>query len=134
CTEFFSDYGVYDVRVTVPKNWLVGATGVVRERRDNADNTTTHRFYQEDVHDFAWTTSPDYVERTMRFDEPPLPPVDMRLLLQPEHVGQEGRHFGATQSALSSYGRWFGAYPYGHITIIDPAYQSDAGGMEYPTL
>ena len=32
------------------------------------------------------------------------------------------------------YGEWFGAYPYGHITIVDPAWQSGAGGMEYPTL
>src|SRR5262249_45915690 len=28
----------------------------------------------------------------------------------------------------------FGPYPYGHITIVDPAFQSGAGGMEYPTL
>ena len=35
---------------------------------------------------------------------------------------------------LKYYGEWFGPYPYGHITIIDPAYQSGAGGMEYPTL
>src|SRR5579871_3683960 len=53
-TEFFSDYGVYDVRMTVPQSWPVGATGVERERHDNGDRTTTHRYYQEDVHDFAW--------------------------------------------------------------------------------
>src|SRR5262245_58244674 len=88
-TEFFSDYGVYDGALTVPKGWTVGATGIQRDRRDNAAGgnrpTTTHRYYQEDVHDFAWTTSPDYIERTARFDHPPLPPVEMRLLLQPEH-------------------------------------------------
>src|SRR5262249_3401677 len=27
-TEFFSDYGVYDVSLTVPASWIVGATGV----------------------------------------------------------------------------------------------------------
>ena len=32
------------------------------------------------------------------------------------------------------YGEWFGPYPYGHITIVDPAFQSGSGGMEYPTL
>ena len=133
-TEFFSDYGVYDVSLTVPEGWPVGATGVQRERRDNADRTTTHRYYQEDVHDFAWTTSPDYVERTARFEHPTLPPVEMRLLLQPEHADQAERHFDATRTALKYYGEWFGAYPYGHITIVDPAYQSGAGGMEYPTL
>ena len=133
-TEFFSDYGVYDVRLTVPGNWPVGATGVERDRRANADGTTTHRYYQEDVHDFAWTTSPDYLERTARFDHPTLPPAALRLLLQPEHAGQADRHFNAARTALRAYGEWFGAYPYGHLTIVDPAYQSDADGMEYPTL
>jgi len=133
-TEFFSDYGVYDVALTVAQGWTVGATGTERERRNNSDGTTTHRYYQEDVHDFAWTTSPDYVERRARFEHPTLPPVDMRLLLQPEHIEQAERHFGATRTTLKYYGEWFGAYPYGHITIVDPAYQSGAGGMEYPTL
>src|SRR6185436_14891391 len=48
-TEFFSDYGVYDVRMTVPQGWRLGATGVERERRDNGNGSTTHRYYQEDV-------------------------------------------------------------------------------------
>ena len=133
-TEFFSDYGVYDVSLTVPRNWIVGATGIERERRDNPDATRRHRFVQEDVHDFAWTTSPDYIERTARFEHPTLPPVDMRLLLQPEHASQADRHFAATRTTLKYYGEWYGPYPYGHITIVDPAFQSGAGGMEYPTL
>jgi hypothetical protein len=58
----------------------------------------------------------------------------MRLLLQPEHSGQAERHFDATRTTLKYYGEWYGPYPYGHITIVDPAWQSGAGGMEYPTL
>ena len=65
---------------------------------------------------------------------PGLPPVQMRLLLQPEHDGQADRHFAGTAAALRYYGEWYGAYPYGHITIVDPALQSESGGMEYPTL
>src|SRR6185436_586525 len=133
-TEFFSDFGVYDVSLTVPGKWPLGATGVEIKRFENTDGTTTYRYFQEDVHDFAWTTSPTYVERTARFEHPRLPPVEMRLLLQPEHAAQAERHFDATRTTLRYYGEWFGAYPYGHITIIDPAYQSGAGGMEYPTL
>jgi hypothetical protein len=133
-TEFFSDYGSYDVRMTVPAGWILGATGVERERRDNGNRTTTHRYRQDDVHDFVWTTSPDYIERRERFEHPTLPAVDMRLLIQPEHAAQAARHFDATRAALKYYGEWYGAYPYGHITIIDPAYRSGAGGMEYPTL
>jgi Peptidase family M1 domain len=133
-TEFFSDFGTYDVRLTVPNGWIIGATGVERDRRDEADGTTTHHYVQDDVHDFAWTTSPDYLERRATFEHPTLPRVDMRLLLQPEHAGQAERHFDATRAVLKYYGEWFGAYPYGHITIIDPAWQSEAAGMEYPTL
>jgi hypothetical protein len=133
-TEFFSDFGVYDVRLTVPTGWIVGATGLERGRRDEGDRTTTHHYYAEDVHDFAWTTSPDYLERTERFGHPSLPPVTIRLLLQPEHWNQADRHFQSARAALRFYGEWFGPYPYSNLTIVDPAWQSDAGGMEYPTL
>ena len=133
-TEFFADFGVYDVRLTVPRGWIVGATGSERDRRDEADGTTTHHYYEEDVHDFAWTTSPDFVERRARFEHPTLPAVELRLLLQKEHIRQADRHVEAARAALKYYGEWFGAYPYGQLTIVDPVWQSNTDGMEYPTL
>ena len=68
--------------------------------------------------------------RQARFEQAGLPPVEMRLLLQPEHLGQAARHFEATRAALRYYGQWFGPYPYPHITIVDPAWQSGADGMD----
>ena len=133
-TEFFADYGNYDVRLTVPTGWVVGATGLERDRRDDTNGTTTHRYYQEDVHDFAWTTSPDFVEHTANFEHATLPDVAIRVLLQPEHVGQADRHVEATRATLKYYGEWYGPYPYGHITVVDPPWRSGTGGMEYPTL
>jgi hypothetical protein len=133
-TEFYADFGVYDVRLTVPAGWIVGATGRETSKTSNANGTTTHAYGGEDIHDFAWTTSPDFIEARQTFEHPTLPKVEMRLLLQPEHAGQEQRHFNATTACLKYYGEWFGAYPYGHITVVDPAYQSGSGGMEYPTL
>jgi len=132
-TEFYADFGRYDVRLTVPRGWVVGATGREVSRTD-ADTTTIHRYAQDDVHDFAWTTSPNFLESTQRFEHPTLPAVTMRLLLQPEHRGQEDRHFAGTAAALKYYGEWYGAYPFPQITIVDPAWQSGTGGMEYPTL
>ena len=134
-TEFFADFGVYDVRMTVPGGWPLAATGRQRERTNNADGTTTHFYYQEDVHDFAWTTSPDFLEARERFEHPGLPPVDMRLVFQPEHASQVLRHFESARATLRRYGEWFGAYPYGHLTLVDPPWAGSAtGGMEYPTL
>ena len=134
-TEFYSDYGVYDVRITVPRGFVVGASGrEARARSTTPTATTTHRYRGDDIHDFAWTTSPRFLDVRRTFEHPTLPRVEMRLLLQPEHAGQEARHFAATAATLRYYGEWFGAYPYGHITIVDPAFQSGSGGMEYPTL
>ena len=133
-TEFFSDYGIYDVRITVPQGWAVGATGAEQDRNENADGTTTHTYHQEDVHDFAWVTSPDLIDLWDEFTHPDLPDVAIRLLIQPEHVAQASRYFEATRTTLKYFGEWFGAYPYGHVTVVDPAWQSGSGGMEYPTF
>jgi len=133
-TEFYSDYGMYDVRMTVPAGFVVGASGREMERTANRDGTETYRYVGEDIHDFAWTASPDYIASERMFEHPTLPPVRMRLLLLREHAGQESRHFDATAAALRYYGEWYGPYPYNHITIVDPAFQSRADGMEYPTF
>lgn len=132
-TEFFSDFGVYDVTIAAPSDWVVGATGREVETHDE-HGIVLHRFVQEDVHDFAWTASPHFEVHTRRIAPEGLPPVDLRLLLMPDHAGQEGRYLDAAAAALEHYGRWFGPYPYGHLTIVDPAYGSNTGGMEYPTL
>lgn len=132
-TEFFSDFGVYDVSIEVPSSWVVGATGREQQTLERGE-TTVHRFFQADVHDFAWTASPHFSVHTRRFESPGLPPVDMRLLLMPDHAAHRDRYFAGTEAALEHYGRWWGPYPYGHITVVDPAYRSGTGGMEYPTL
>jgi len=133
-TEFYSDYGIYDVQMTVPGNFVLGATGKQVERKENTDGTVTYAYHQDDVHAFSWATSPDFLLREKRFEEPGLPPVDMLLMIQPEHLDQVERHFKATEACLLNYGKWFGAYPYDHLTIVDPAYGSGSGGMEYPTF
>jgi hypothetical protein len=86
------------------------------------------------VHDFTWTASRRFLERKTRFDEPGYPPVEIRLLLQPEHAHLAERHLEATRIALRSYGAWMAPYPYPQITVVDPAWRSASGGMEYPTL
>jgi hypothetical protein len=133
-TEFFSDFGVYDVKLTLPRGFVVGATGRLASKTDNSDGSESYRFVQEDVHDFAWTASRRFLERRARFEDPGYPPVEIRLLLQPEHAHLGDRYLEATKIALRTYGTWSAAYPYPQITVVDPAYGSASGGMEYPTL
>jgi hypothetical protein len=133
-SEFFSDYGVYDVRLTVPQGYIVGATGAMKNAVDNPDGTRTFHFHQDDVHDFAWVTSRRMGEVRARFDETGYRPIDIRLLIQPEHGHLAARYIEATKIALRSYGAWSAPYPYDQVTVVDPAWMSASGGMEYPTL
>lgn len=133
-TEFFSDFGVYDVTLTLPRGFVVGATGRLEAKTENADGSDSYRFVQEDVHDFAWTASRRFLERGTRFEDPGYPPVAIRLLLQPEHAHLAERYLEATKIALRTYGTWSAPYPYPQLTVVDPAWGSASGGMEYPTL
>jgi len=133
-SEFFADFGRYDVSLTLPAGFVVGATGALQGRRSNPDGTETFRFVQDDVHDFAWVASRRLLERTARFAEPGYPEVKLRLLLQPEHAHLAERYLEATRTALLAYGAWSAPYPYAQLTVVDPAWGSASGGMEYPTL
>ncbi|UUZ50044.1 hypothetical protein LP420_08400 [Massilia sp. B-10] len=54
-SEFYADFGHFDVRLTVPKEYVVGATGEAQGAPVEKNGWTTHHFVQGDVHDFAWT-------------------------------------------------------------------------------
>ena len=131
-TEFFADFGTFDVKLTLPQNEVVGASGVQLHEVKNADGTKTLTFRGEDIHDFAWTAQPTYhvVEDTFHGS---MGSVKIRLLLQPDHVDQAGRHLRIMQETLQRFDQWYGPYPYKQITVVDPA-DIRAGGMEYPTL
>ncbi len=129
-TEFYADYGTYDVDITVPRSYVVGATGALQTERENQDGTKTLYYRAEDVHDFAWTASPHY-----RAIEDQWQHVKIRLLMQPQRMGQTKRYLHSVKAALDYFQKWIGEYPYPNLTVVDPAYGAfGAGGMEYPTL
>jgi len=133
-TEFFADFGAYDVQITVPVHYTVGACGERLSEDVNPDGTATYRYVASDVHDFAWTASPDFLTRSRTFKYPGLPETKIILMLQPEHRDQEGRFFADIDTAMKYFGTWYGPYPYPNITVVDAPRTTDVGGMEYPTL
>ncbi|HPR87174.1 MAG TPA: M1 family metallopeptidase, partial [bacterium] len=129
-SEFFADFGVYNVDITVPRGHIVGATGLEFAVQDNADSTITHRYHAEDVHDFAWTSSPDFVVFTGRSRG-----VAISALVQKDHARQGARYIKAAETAVAWFHDQYGEYPYSHLTVVDPRRGAMAtGGMEYPTL
>jgi hypothetical protein len=133
-TNFFADFGTYDVKITLPSSMIVGATGELLEKTDNPDGTSTYRFTQHSVHDFAWTASPHYLVYVENFEFSPGNHTEITLLLQPYHENLKDRYMNAVKNALIYCSLWYGDYPYSTITCVDPAYDSRSGGMEYPTL
>lgn len=125
-SEFYADFGTYEVTMTVPDGYVVGASGV-RVAEAAADGRRRLTYRADDVHDFAWTASPDFREYTDTWRH-----VNLRLLLQPAHEAQAARHFDAVKAALERYAAWVGAYPYTTLTLVDGI--GGSNGMEYPTL
>lgn len=134
-TEFFADFGVYDVNVTVPQNFVTGSSGDEVGSVTNGDGTKTVSYHGEDIHDFAWTADPNYrvVEDNWRGSARN---VHIRILMQPGHLDQTDRYMRTLKGTLELFDRQIGPYPYDRITVVDPAPGAEdrAGGMEYPTF
>ena len=129
-SEFFADFGDYDVSIEVPARYRgkVGATGRRVEERDVQGDRVLYRFKQESVHDFAWTADPGYLVGLDHYREPGVADVQITLLLQPEHEHLAARYFKATRTAISGYGRVLGPYPYPTLTVVDPPWGARGAG------
>lgn len=128
-SEFFADFGTYDVCINLPSDHVVGATGI-EVSRTSAGANTTHCYRAEDVHDFAWTASPELVEFTGTSRE-----VAIRALVHRDRVGLGPRHVEAAAKALGWFEDNIGDYPFPNLTVVDPKTGAEgARGMEYPTL
>jgi hypothetical protein len=133
-TEFFADFGTFDVNLTLPQNEIVGAAGDLISSITNADGTKTLSFHSEDVHDFSWTASPSFtvVEDSWTGSAGK---VKIHVLMSPGNMLSAPRYIQALKGTLFLYDQWIGPYPYDRVTVVDPPHGGlEAGGMEYPTL
>ena len=156
-SEFFADFADFEVKITVPEKFVVGACGEEVEKTiESKSKKVTHTYVAQNIHDFAWTASPRFlkIERLFKAQEEitpqeyrqvaamlelspeeiKLPDVRMILLIEKQHKNQIDRHFRALKAAIKYYGLWYGPYPYRTITMVDPPFRTGSGGMEYPTL
>ncbi len=96
--EFYQEWGDFKVNITVPKGFILGATGnlinsdeamqdTTKEVRDwflhNMDDTTsttTWKYEAHNVHDFAWSADPDYRYITRSWDG-----IDVHYLVMDEN-------------------------------------------------
>lgn len=140
--EYYAPYGDFDVEITLPAQYTIGATGVLQNPeevghgydiagtgtwkpsngRPDANSLTWH-FTAEDVHNFAWSADPEYIHDKVASDG-----TTFHVLYKPE-VAEQWRALRTDMPELTRfYSRNFGTYPYPQMTVA----QGGDGGMEYP--
>lgn len=159
--EFYSEFGSFDVSITLPKNYVVGATGTLvdgadeqawMKKRDvetrmikdfskisnsfppSSSEMKTLRYKASNVHDFAWFADKRYY---VLYETVTLPhskeKVDCWSMFTPAEGNLWMKSAEYVKDAVYYYSLWNGDYPYPHATAIDGAL-SAGGGMEYPMI
>jgi len=139
--EFHSPWGDYDVKITMPANYVVAAGGVVQnpdevghcytdkavKHKKPKDKQLTWHFKADNVIDFAWAADPQYTHYEVQVPNGPT----VRYFFQP---GME--YEDAWMKMIKEYtiplfttmAETYGPYPYPEYSVI----QGGDGGMEYP--
>ena len=154
--EFYSEFGSFDVSITLPKNYVVGATGDLQtgsetawmderaklpvDTSDNldfpasAEEMKTIRFTQQRVHDFAWFADKRF---QVLKGEVELPYSKRKVTTWSLFTCNESRLWQRAPEYIADavywYSKWVGEYPYNQCTAVDGTI-SAGGGMEYPNV
>ena len=159
--EFYSEFGSFDVSITIPANYVVGATGTLVNGEEetawlmknveatraiekyNPHDTSfpassaemkTLRYQASNVHDFGWFADKRY---HVLHDSVVLPHSKKIVHTWVMFTNLYGEYWKKAAKYVSDavyyYSLWNGDYPYPHATAVDGAL-SAGGGMEYPMI
>ncbi|MEO8589034.1 MAG: M1 family metallopeptidase [Flavobacteriales bacterium] len=160
--EFYSEFGSFDVSITVPANYVVGATGELQNAEERAwmDSlamdrsaqrgttplakpndfppsdaaTKTLRFKQDRVHDFGWFADKRFlVRKSSVFLPRSARTVTTWVLFTPKNRVVWEEGVTYVNEAVKRYSQWVGDYPYSACTAVDGTIAA-GGGMEYPMI
>jgi hypothetical protein len=156
--EFYSEYGNFDVNITLPSQYIVGATGSLQ----NADElnqykkigtanvasgsktnstkyiassaaTKTLNYKADNVLDFAWFADKDFI---VRYDTLQLAnkTIDVFTYAHPDGNKNWIHSTDYVKSGAKAYSGYFGDYPYPVVQAVEGPKNENSGGMEYPMI
>lgn len=157
--EFYSEFGSFDVSITVPENYVVGATGDLQNADEakwldslaaatakietfsaslqfpvSSARSKTLRYIQNNIHDFAWFADKRF---HVLKGEVGLPHSKQKVTTWALFTNRQANLWRKApeylHDAIYYYSLWIGDYPYQQVTAVDGAL-SAGGGMEYPNI
>ncbi|GGB14977.1 M1 family metallopeptidase [Puia dinghuensis] len=131
--EFYSEFGRFDVRITVPNKYIVAATGELQDTTYPSANTKTFHYKQDRIHDFAWFADPRFHTEHDTLQLPSGRIIDIYSYYTP--AAPKG-FVGSTafiKDAVRFRSALIGEYPYNVVTAVETK-MGFSGGMEYPTI
>ena len=173
--EFYSEFGTFDVKITLPQDYRIMATGdiiggddeynwldslaavtdsinqlpaddfkiwlkshkkVVKIDSDSSVSSEmkTIHFYQENVHDFAWFADKKWLVQKGKLSlTDSKRDVTLWSFYLPKNAEMWKNSIEYLHDSGYWYSRYYGDYPYNHITAVDGDL-SAGGGMEYPNI
>ncbi len=139
--EFYSEFGSFEVNITLPENYTLVATGECQNPSELIDYKKalgdsipssaiqkTVTFTADNVHDFAWFASKrwGYVSKKIKVADET---VTARVVSAKPNVND----LDHIETAVSYYSENVGPYPYSHVTVVHGELKA-GGGMEYPMI
>lgn len=145
--EFYSEFGSFEVHITVPSNYVVAATGQLRtssewefiqERINNpidpeipiasSPETKSLLFIQDSIHDFAW-----FASKYFNIEHESMS-IDGRTVHTYGYAADKKVDLVAgIQQGLNFYSKHVGPYPYSYCSAVIGPLEA-GGGMEYPMI
>lgn len=152
--EFYGDYGLFDVTLDFPSNYVVEASGVLENRKEVLPDTLRKKldisnfaqkkweeapsiitpytkgerkkwhFVANNVHDFAFTADPSYRIATTYWNG-----VECVGIVQEPHASGWQNSATYVASIIKTFSEEIGMYCYPKIVAADAA-----DGMEYPMI
>jgi len=158
--EFYSEFGNFDVRITLPDNYTVGASGNLQNKQElerldklaadtawksvlmigrvkhikSSVHTKTLQYTGKNMHDFAW-----FADKTFNVmkGNVTLPESGRQVSTWVMFTNKQSRLWRRsleyTNQAILSFSNLIGDYPYSSFTVVQSALSAGLG-MEYPGI
>ncbi len=158
--EFYSEFGSFDVSITLPSNYIVAASGELQNHDEwemldklaadtlwkltwyfpensfppSSSELKTLQFKGKQLHDFAWFADKRFhlLKGKIKLTHSGREVITMTMFTNQE-AGLWKNSLRYVNNSILQFSEWIGDYPYNSFTAVQSALTAGAG-MEYPGL